>query len=342
MPPDEQELIFQKFVRGSGAKRQAVAGLRDRTRHLPHAGAAHGRDVGVESPPPSLDSGASFHLWLPLRRARRAGCARPTATAAPAPEGAAALIVDDEEYNRTVIAGLARELGYRPLQASDASSARLRHEGAIRPMSCSSTFSSPGSKGSETAKILRNLPGGAQAILIASTAHDSDEVRRQCREAGMDGFLLKPFDKEQVRRLVAQVHGAGRRMEGVGESQARPIPKAAAESAAVARPRTLRARRAGIAGRGRAAFPRRPRRRTRRRRGGIAADDRKAIQAAGHRLRTLAALVHADRLAEIAVRLQDRAHALGPADLASLLDEAAREASGIRTDLGPENAAGRA
>ncbi len=42
----------------------------------------------------------------------------------------------------------------------------------------------------------------APLAIIAVTADDRPETRAACREAGMDGILVKPFSEDQLRDLL--------------------------------------------------------------------------------------------------------------------------------------------
>ena len=52
----------------------------------------------------------------------------------------------------------------------------------------------PGLDGLEATAAIRTLPGYADVPIIALTADSSDELRRECLQHGMQGFLSKPVE----------------------------------------------------------------------------------------------------------------------------------------------------
>jgi signal transduction histidine kinase/CheY-like chemotaxis protein/HPt (histidine-containing phosphotransfer) domain-containing protein len=316
LPPEEQELVFQKFVRGSGAKASGAVGSGFGLAICRTLARRMGGNVGVESPlaggrAGQPGAGASFHVWLPLRRAVAAA----PATRPPTAAGETALIVDDEDYNRTVLAGLARELGYEPIVAE---SAALGEERAGQP-GIAVVFLDlelPDGRGEDLARRLRARAGGARWIVVATTGQDSDEARQRCAKAGMDGFLLKPFDLETVRRVLAQA--AVRRTRAAR----RRVFQLHAEGAAATPDLDPAGTLLGAVEADLTAI-----------RAGVAADDRAAIRAAAHRLRSLAALVWARELQAAAVELEQRAPELTAAELAELTATAAAAVDRLRVEL---------
>ena len=64
----------------------------------------------------------------------------------------------------------------------------------------------PQLNGIETTKRIRALEageGGRQTPILALTANTLVEDRYACFEAGMDGFLIKPLDREKLTDAVA-------------------------------------------------------------------------------------------------------------------------------------------
>lgn len=65
----------------------------------------------------------------------------------------------------------------------------------------------PKMNGIQAAKAIRKLPEVSDKLrIIAMTGHALQESRDACVEAGMDGFLSKPFDPWKLRELI-QVEG---------------------------------------------------------------------------------------------------------------------------------------
>jgi CheY-like chemotaxis protein len=60
----------------------------------------------------------------------------------------------------------------------------------------------PGLDGYEVARRLRRLPGLADVFLIAMTGYSREQDLAQAREAGFDLPLVKPFDPDELQRLL--------------------------------------------------------------------------------------------------------------------------------------------
>lgn len=210
LPAEEQELIFKKFVRGTEAKRKQVPGTGLGLATCRVLARLMNGSVNVESTP---GSGATFSLRFLLPRAPLPDA---PVTTPPPPDGEAALIVEDEPYNQAILQGIALGLGYAPFVAGDAAEAAMQLA-ARRFALIFLDWELPGAKGGDVARYVRAAPGGDRPIILATTAHDSDEMRERCSAAGMDGFLLKPYNPARVQRVLAAVHAERR-----GETAAAP------------------------------------------------------------------------------------------------------------------------
>lgn len=208
IPPEEQVLVFAKFARGSTAKRKRVSGTGLGLATCRALAQLMGGEIMLNS---SVGQGSQFTLVVTLPRSEVAAAttAGPTVCALPdRAEGPVhALIVEDEPYNQIVLEGLALELGYLADLASTVGEALEK----ISARSYGIIFLDwelPDAPGIDVAHAVRGSPAGAQTIILATTAHDSEVIRERCRQAGMDAFLLKPYDTGTVRNLIASVGSA--------------------------------------------------------------------------------------------------------------------------------------
>ncbi len=60
----------------------------------------------------------------------------------------------------------------------------------------------PGIDGCECVRRMRRLKNAARTPVIALTARSEPEDRKTALEAGMDDYLQKPFDPEELRKLL--------------------------------------------------------------------------------------------------------------------------------------------
>lgn len=66
----------------------------------------------------------------------------------------------------------------------------------------------PSISGLEFCRTIRNLPQFQQIPVVMITSRDSSFDRVQGHLAGATQYLIKPFDAEQLRQVIAQFTGA--------------------------------------------------------------------------------------------------------------------------------------
>jgi len=201
IPYAEQELVFGKFVRGTAARHQRTPGTGlglATCRALAELISGH---VGVDSEP---GQGASFFLTVRLKRDRELHSAT-AAVAVPAPAvKQRALVVEDQPYNQIVVRRMAERLGFETEVASDARATFALLETHNYDLILLD-WELPDMNGEQIARAIRQRPDATNSILLATTAHDSDDIRRRCAAAGFDDFLLKPLDADTIGRVVADI-----------------------------------------------------------------------------------------------------------------------------------------
>lgn len=209
---EEQARLFRRFERGAAARGGRVPGTGLGLALCKGYAEKMGGRLWLESEP---GQGSCFYFSAPLAAAPEP--AEPAAPAGPAAAGPEqlALVVDDQEYNRVVLADLLARLGYAAHATGDGAAAvdlARRHDFALAFLD----YDLPGMSGLEVARALRTLPGGsARAVIFATTAFNTPAKQQECLDAGMNAFLGKPVTLERLRRALAEA--------GTGVS-APPVP----------------------------------------------------------------------------------------------------------------------
>lgn len=111
------------------------------------------------------------------------------------------LVVDDNAVNALVAQTMLSRLGLPSDTARDGAEALARMAGQRYDavlMDCRM----PVLDGLEATRRWRAAEQGPRLPIIGVTANVSAEDRRACHEAGMDGFLAKPFLVEELRRVL--------------------------------------------------------------------------------------------------------------------------------------------
>lgn len=119
------------------------------------------------------------------------------------------LIADDDPYNLDLLADVLRSLrahGVEVLAVDDGLQAlNLIYE--VRPEVVLLDAEMPGMSGCEICRHIRADPAYAGLYIIMVTANLQAEQRREAEAAGVDAYILKPFDVMALRQQVMDVLG---------------------------------------------------------------------------------------------------------------------------------------
>ena len=143
-----------------------------------------------------------------------AGIEHPAAADETRPEqGLSILVAEDNEINALLANALLAKLGHRATMAGSGTAAIeswLAARAAGAPHDCLlMDLHMPGMDGLEATRRIREIEAASETPrtpILALTANASAEDRDACLAAGMDGFLVKPLDRE---RLAAALAAAG-------------------------------------------------------------------------------------------------------------------------------------
>ena len=124
------------------------------------------------------------------------------------------LIVDDMPAVRAIVRHMLVELGFRHFQeADDGESAwRVLRDTAekehLRPHLVLSDWLMPGMDGLELVSHVRKMPATQNLPFLMITSQSDREHWLRAEEAGVSGFVVKPFDPQQLQEQLFRVLSA--------------------------------------------------------------------------------------------------------------------------------------
>jgi two-component system, cell cycle response regulator DivK len=116
-----------------------------------------------------------------------------------------ALIIDDNEVNRTLLQYVLEAGGFEVRMAGNAAEA-LQVLATVRPQVVLMDLQLPGTSGLELTQRMKADPHTHDIVIIAVTSYAMKGDEQKARAAGCDGYLTKPIDVktfvEDVRDLI--------------------------------------------------------------------------------------------------------------------------------------------
>jgi len=116
------------------------------------------------------------------------------------------LIVDDSSSIRQMVAFTLRTDGYAVIEASDGAEG-LAKANANSVDLVLTDQNMPNMDGLTLVRKLRGLPPYANTPILMLTTEFVDEKKNQGREAGANGWLVKPFDPHKLLEVVKKFLG---------------------------------------------------------------------------------------------------------------------------------------
>ena len=200
IPADKLDSLFESFRPGESGLARAYPGLGLGLALAHKLATLMGGEIRVESRP---DVGSTFTLEVPLRRPAAPPAGQHARLADPGP---AVLAVEDDPIGITVLRHvLQRRLKNVDCVASgrEALVAVTRRHYDLILMD----LQMPDINGLEAAAKIRRMDSYRDVPILALTASCSDQVREQCRAIGMQAFLSKPIDANELWSAVSRYLG---------------------------------------------------------------------------------------------------------------------------------------
>ncbi len=116
----------------------------------------------------------------------------------------AALVVDDSASMRQMVSFTLKEAGYQVIEGSNGKEALANVKG--KPVNLVITdLNMPVMDGMTLIKQLRSLPEYKFTPILMLTTETQDAKKQEGKAAGATGWIVKPFNPEQLLQVVGKV-----------------------------------------------------------------------------------------------------------------------------------------
>ena len=202
IPEQQQALLFESFSQADSSTTRQYGGSGLGLSIVRKLAERMGGQASVQSTP---GQGSRFWLRLPVAAAAPSEPkAVPPAAAAQAQAAKPILVVEDNAINRTVVQALLQQLGYACLCVADGQQALQWVQSGERAALVLMDCQMPVLDGFEATRRMRQWESQHRQtppLVIVALSADGDE-RAHCLQAGMDDFLGKPLDIQELQRVL--------------------------------------------------------------------------------------------------------------------------------------------
>ncbi len=196
---EQLEKVFEMFSQVDRGNARAQGGLGIGLNIVNHLVEDHGGSVEVRSDGPG--KGSSFTVRIPLAVQHEQAIAEPAKSGSTASSKQRILVVDDNEDAATMIAMLMGRMGHEVQVAHNGTQA-LEMGARMEPDLVLMDLNMPVMDGYAACQRMKGTRWGKAAYVVALTGLGQEEDRRKSKDAGFDGHLVKPVERNMLVKLL--------------------------------------------------------------------------------------------------------------------------------------------
>ncbi len=193
--------IFEMFVQVDTSLERSVSGLGIGLTLVRTLLELHGGSVEVHSA--GIGQGSEFVVRLPIMVETPSTVPPPPITSQPSSIAARRILVADDNRDSATSMAMLLELTGNETRTVFDGLAAVEAARTFMPDIVLLDIGMPKLNGHEVARKIRAQPWGKLMLLVAVTGWAQDEDRRESREAGFDGHMIKPVDLDALMNLLA-------------------------------------------------------------------------------------------------------------------------------------------
>jgi signal transduction histidine kinase/ligand-binding sensor domain-containing protein/CheY-like chemotaxis protein len=203
IPEKARSLIFEAFRQADGSTSRTYGGTGLGLAICSRLVRLMGGDITVES---QLGSGSIFSFWVRARQVSAPngnGAHGPRSSKQRASRSLHILLAEDNLVNQKVATALLKNRGHRVEVVGNGRLAVERSQEQTFDLILMD-LQMPEMDGWDATREIRerDRSSGRHIPILALTAHAMSHAQEQCREAGMDGIIVKPFDPAQFYTVI--------------------------------------------------------------------------------------------------------------------------------------------
>ena len=197
---DRLPKLFQRFSQGDSSTTRRFGGTGLGLVICKRLVALMGGEIGVESVP---GQGSTFSFTIAALEAS----APPSAAELPSLNGIRALIVDDNQSNRSALRHQLRQWGMESFEAECPEAALAQFQSGHQIDLLLTDMMMPGMDGIELVRQLRQRPQGRQLPVILLSSLGVADLTREARSVGIGATLTKPVRQHRLRSVITRLLG---------------------------------------------------------------------------------------------------------------------------------------